>query len=690
MALFRTANIAFFFALTTGLAYCQSEAEGVDVKSLLKLTDHYSILVIVTHGVLLDIAVISAATLKNRSYYQKLHETAGLLMTILVLMETIVAGVRGIDLSGIMSSQFDAFTLLLFALEVAVGYRVQFIIKATKNGRSYGIEKLIHRLAGIVLFVLLKLKLLSLLKWVLRPDSFFWITVVFYFFASLLTYGYFFLFSDPNPKEEELAELYQKNDDRAYRLLLAAIHAEDAHSGEDGIRFSKLPSERNDQKDSDQEKADAIKWYLFGNKLCEMPDFPHSGGDFLISSADKRDITKAILGITSWVYFNKETKRIHLFRYIHGKKFKNAMRRACFGLYYQPIFNRRRLESRASSELDEERLRLMADSAFDRNYKKHKLYEHSAIQVFMAASFQLGNSEFYACFISKENESTTAYNCDLKHYWPRSLGKYLLTNFQVDGTKLSYFIRFLNPSYLRYRNQFLLSLDAELYAVHASLNTELLMRVLELEDQTGSETTSKYMSTVFHAAHDLRHQNFSLSEQLGFGLGYLTNSSQNYLLVAKNQGILPFIDLFELIFQKLLLYFHGRAAENDVFTSEYRLLFANKFKLSVYWVVDNSFIEAAKTLGLYHLQLLKVVQEKLGSPDAEIIGKVWVESQLLTDQPFDRLKKPLRKANKISDVLSVDTVEYDKVLISGTDGFITQLFEDAHISRRNFAKMVFV
>lgn len=688
MATFGTAGTAILLALTAGFVACQTAAESVEVKSLLMLTDHYSLLVIVTHGLLLDVAVISAATLKSRSYYQKLHETAGLLMTILVLVEAIIAGVRQISLSGVMSSRFDVFTLLLFAVEVAFGYRVQYIIRATKNGRSYGVEKLAHRLAGVALFVLLKLKFLSLLKWVLRPESFFWTTAVFYFFACLLVYGYFFLFSDPNPREAELALLYQKNDDRAYKVLLSAIHSEDVHSGEDGIRFSKLPSDQSGQRDSDQDKADSIRWYLFGNKLCEMPDFPHSGGDFLLTAAHRRDITKAILGITSWVYFNKETKQIHLFRYVHGKKFKNAMRRTCFGLYYLPIFNRR-LESRASSELDEERLRLMADSAFDRNYKKHKLYEHSAIQVFMAASFQLGNSDFYACFLSKENESSVAYHTDLKHYWPRSLGKYLLTNFQVDGAKLSYFIRFLNPSYLRYRNQFLLSLDAELYAVHASLNTDLLMRVLELEDQTGSETTSRYVSTVFHAAHDLRRQNFSMSEQLGFGLGYLTSSSQNYLLVAKNQGILPFIDLFELIFQKLLLYFHGRAAENEVFTSEYRLLFANKFKLSVYWVVDNSFIEAAKSLGLYHLQLLKVVQEKLGSPDAEIVGKVWVESQLVGES-FDRLKKPLRRAHKISDVFSLDTAEYDKVLISGTDGFITQLFEDAQISRKNFAKMVFV
>lgn len=670
---------------------CGSESlrhviERTDLPSLL---DHYTILVILTHGILVDAAVIIAMACKNRADYQRNHEVVGIFLVGLIFVESVIAGVRGIAMSSVLSPKFDVLTLICLVVQVIYGYKVQGIITAKKNGQSYDAQKYLHRFLGLLLFALLKIKLLNLLKLVLRSDSLFWLVLAAYFFLCLLVYGYFFLFSDPTPKERELGKLYERHDDRAYQNIRAQIVMGDFNPMETGPKTHRLSNDNLDKDDPDAARSAEIKWYLFGNKLCEAPSFPHSGGDFLISAANRKDITKTALGIASWVYYNKETKDVHLFRYAHGKKFKNEVRRSCFGLFSQPIFYRG-LEKSPSWQASNEDMRALLGAPHDRDYKRHKVYEHSGLQIFVSYSMQIAASEFYLAFIAKEGESTADYHVDLKGYWPAFIGKYFMANFQIDGIKIGNFIHFLSPNYLRFRNQALLNLDKELYEVHASVNTDLLMRVLELEDRKGSETTTRYCVSVLHSNHDLRKEKFNMSDYLGFGFGHLVKSSESHLLVVKNQGILPFIDFFELMFQKMLLYFHGRAAENEIFGNEYRLIFANKFRLSIYWYIDWEFAEAARSLGLYHLQLLKRVQEKLGSPDADLIGNVYIDSHQFDHETYDRLKRAPRRTHSISEVIATDPAEYDKILISGNDTFVTQMFGGAKISRRNFAKMVFI
>ena len=657
-------------------------------KNLMTIFDHYTIFLLVSHGLVVDLIIITVTSFKSRKTYWKMHERESIIMMIFMLFTSITAWLRKLDDSIVLSYHFDFVTLSLVVFTSISGYRVLNILGSRENGRPFWLEKKIHRIVSILLFILMKMKLAVILWVVIDKNTVFCLVLSLYVLVCLIVYGYFMLFSDPSPSEKVLQEKYKKHDSQIYKQVLHFLEHDEFNPVE-GNKNRRLRSEDIDVEDEQHNFNSSVnlQWYLYANKLCELPVFPHAGGNFLIPGIIHKDITKLALGISPMVYMNLVDGKIYFFKHTHGRVFKNEVKRSCFGVFSQKIF-KRKMERTFSFEIANDESRMLLGHPQDRDYKRHKVYEHSAYQLRIEHSIQVSGTEFNVSFIRKESENSSEYYIDLKSYWPKFLGKYVLSNFQIAGLQISAIVHFLNPNYLRFRNQFILNLDKEIYDMHAGLSTDLMNQTIELDDAKVL-TCSNFCVSVYHSSQDLKGELFAMSDYLGFGLGCLTKSCDSYLLVVKNQGILPFVDLFELIFQKTLFNIHGKNAQNEIFGGEYRLLFANKFTISVYWFLNWEFLEGAKSLGMYHLQIIKKLQNKFMNGDQNIIGKVWIEGSNFDEKRFDQIKKLGKKAKNINQILKLGGMDFDRVIVNGDDQFMRTIFEGSKISRTDFAKMIF-
>jgi hypothetical protein len=639
-------------------------------------------LVFISHGILVDAVVLVAATCKDKKWYQWVHLLTSYLLVALLFIECLITGIAGFGFAKTLQPSMDLFTLIILVSSKGTGHLVQRIIRAEVNGRTHHIHKRIHRATSIPIWVIFKAKFMVLMKLSAKEPQHFWLFALIYTFVCVVVYGYLFFFSDPDPKDNELSSHYKRHDGRRFRDILDSLRVHSARNvwanpSEEAVIDTPISIRR----------TVPVRWYLFGNRLCELPSFPHSGGNFLIEASVGKDITKEALGIYPWVYRNESTNKIHLFLHEHGKKFRNEIQRACFGILSVPVF-RRRLERSLSFDTDE-KVSLIANRSHDRDYKRHKMYEHMGHQITIGHSLAIPETVWHVLFISKEPESACDYVVDLKQSWPQLLGKYLLANFQLHGQHLCQHIRFLSPNYLRFRSKFLAKVDKEIYSEHLAANTKLLEQAAELKDVVSADHLSNFCVTVIQGSQDVKLDRFTMSDHLGFGLGWLTTASGEHVIVARNEGIVPFIDLFEMIFQKLMFYAQGKRAENEIFDAEYRHLFSESLKLHVYWEVSGDFLEAASTLGGYHLRLIKRVQERLRSPDTELIGRVWVAGKAeewVGDGVFEKSPFDVFNAHKVFDLVP----HPEKVFVSGSADFRTTLFHHKRIGPQHFDKFIFI
>lgn len=677
------------FVLSAVTALENIAANLINKGGYLSFLDHYTIFLLISHGILIDLTIITAIGCKGSKTYITSHEFEAIILTALIIIETLVGKIRGISFSWIMSFDFDMIVLISLILEIVYGYKVYNILTEKNNGQYYNYQKKVHSINSCLLLFMLKAKFITVLNDLIFDRLLFFLVLSVYFFLLAFTYSYFIILEPTSMKKANLDTYYTKHEDKIYKHIIETLKTHDFDPFELKNDIKYIKGSISVQDIEDLTRNSHIKWFLYGSRVVEIDEFPHPGGDFIISKINHLDITKFSMGILPFLYLNKKTRKIYLFKQAHGKHFDNYTYKNCFGHHFQPIFKIKKEHAPSIELMDLEHVFLL-QSSDNRNYKKRKMCNYSAFDVKIEKYIKIEKSEFYIGLISHEQQTTVKNFVDLTEYWLHFIGKYLMLSFQIGGVKMSSSLYFLNPNYQKLRNQFLKNLETEIYNLHIDFSTDLMKQMAEVEDSIKNIGESRFCVTFLHFDEIIKKEKFQMSDFMGFGIGSLTKSGDSFLFIVKNQGILPFIDLFELIFQKILFNLHGKNAENKIFGSEYALLFANSPKINIAWVLDEDFVDCAQTLGLYHLQLISKLQDEMTSEDQKIIQKVFIKCPEKYVQKYDKLNIVLGKFSKFNDILGTVFTEFDKIMISGDDQFVTDLFEDVHLSTKTFEKIVFL
>ena len=111
-------------------------------------------------------------------------------------------------------------------------------------------------------------------------------------------------------------------------------------------------------------------------------------------------------------------------------------------------------------------------------------------------------------------------------------------------------------------------------------------------------------------------KSLSINGPLGFGIGFNHKSTQCVLILARDEGILPFTDLFEFLGQRSLMEMTQMQIPHPVFGKEYLLDFANGMTINLYWEITQEFRDFAPLFGLASLEVIEgVAKEASGRPE---------------------------------------------------------------------------
>ncbi len=194
----------------------------------------------------------------------------------------------------------------------------------------------------------------------------------------------------------------------------------------------------------------------------------------------------------------------------------------------------------------------------------------------------------------------------------------------------------LNPNYLSFRNEFFEKINPKLAEYCSRFETDLLRKLKKLPDYEKDQYYSYYCTAVGYLDDSMIESNFFFKGPLGMGFAFNHLSSGNYLIIVKNEKISLFLDLFEILIQRIVLHLNSQKNIEWIFNSEYNLVFCNGLKIDLFWMIDGHFIKPCESIGLFHVQTLNFLQSKINGEKMKIIRKCIVQNDYI-DAKYDMI-----------------------------------------------------
>lgn len=199
-----------------------------------------------------------------------------------------------------------------------------------------------------------------------------------------------------------------------------------------------------------------------------------------------------------------------------------------------------------------------------------------------------------------------------------------------------------------------------------------MLEFAEIQDSSGEDYDSCYLCCVGQLPKIYWGMSFVLKPHLGLGLPIHSTSTQQYLFVIKNERMTSFLDLIEILSQRLLAQLIKK--EKWIFNQDYKFAFCNDTKMHFIWVIDQKFEESAKILGLWQINFLLYLQQFFSDSYNLILHKAVVMAETL-DPKFQFLEHKREDHEYIwTSVRECLKMKY-KVVVSGTKEFYTKFLQ---------------
>lgn len=629
----------------------------------------------------------------NRIYYCKYRKTnvtdhvfLSVFIVVVVYSNHIFKYVKGLQYSNRIDLQSLEIALLtLMGIQVTLGIVLVRYIHKSLRYRHLLVWRSIHQFNGLLILVLGKAKVVYLLYYYTRDlnnVAFALVTIAFFLFTFIIYAGYY-LYYFRNFNSEIL--LYGESTEVLYNDIRTCVETEEF------MHEQSFHSEMQGVKDSLNEKSTIFSescWVVFEDHLYDLKDFVHPGGNFVVKMCKGTDITKYVYGFSSLLVYDHDKKIYRIINYNHSFRTFNVFNRTCIGVFNKPpLFTEKAKSSQLRTSVS------LATNLLDSRYalQTEKLnYQHRETigMLFLPLkTFEIDfNRGLHLVLISKIAKNESPLYVDLNVYWIKMVGRYFLYSFKNSKKLLLYSTLSLNPTYLSLRNRYYKDMVPWMAEMDEAYKPDL---VKELEAVGESEDNNfnicRYCSVIGYYNNKKDFKSFNLKGPFGLGLNFTSSSSQSFLVIIDNEGLIPFLDFIEIITQKELIIdsYQNIRGNTWIFTNEYKLCYNNGIQFYVYWQISRSFAESAKVLGLTQLQKYRFMTKRCNVAKPVIID-VFIKNNTLDFGVYDQLKKLKSDFSfDLANIIKHSKLGDFKVIISGSKNFQKDFVEKKAFPKNN-------
>jgi hypothetical protein len=646
-----------------------------------------------TFGILIDIFMVNVIFHKLKVGYFRGHYCQALIIFIIHISNQIYLWVSGEEY---FENKFllliEIILLALFIGEFLTGIWVYSLCLHRYKFYSFYTIKAIHKGFGVLLYLVAKSKVGALVYFYCQLTA----RSVFYFvfigYSGLIIICYYFIYTHNLKRTHRKLLQFKQSDTKKYDEIMKSIECEEFLHNDSIKSFREFEIGFDDHSHLSTIFSN-VHWSAFEDKIFEIFEIDHSGGTFLVSWSNRKDITKYIHGLSALVVYEEGSGRYTFIKYKHSVTFRNYVHDNCLGKYIikdffkeESVRDNNEVFSRASINLFSTNINLLVNH---RQFTNINLYHFEFI---INEHIEIGPSELKIFLVSKMNPRSPLNLVNLDFYWTRVMGKYFMLEFANEEVHFLFGVMFLNPNYLSRRKLQLELICPEICNYESTISTPEINQLIMLSDSLTEENKSNFCPIVGRLLNIKDKTFFKMKGPLGFGLGFTPISSHSSLLVIKNEGIIPFVDFFEILFQKYMFELYPPESDSNLahLGEEYRGLFVNDFSVSIYWILEDQFLLCAETLGLYHLNLLILIQDKIKNPAHRIIKEVILSTHNFDEKKFRYFQQGVTPSRCIDDILATIVFTWDKIIVSGEEKFKEELFGASRMTKRQFTKVYFL
>lgn len=676
----------------------------------------HGLIFLIMFGIFINALIWNILFYREKVHYMRSHMCHGNSLWLIFTANQIVLYVYGLSyFNNRLMPIIEIALFVFFTIQFGMGIKIFMDVSQTKFFLDVKYKKRFHIIGAAIIYILGKVKVAMLFYYFLYDFSvgFFWVIGTVYLFVIFFAFTLYYLIYHKKSGTNYIHFFKKKKDKQLFKDLRQSIQQQEFFPNQSFENTNILDTSVDEIKLKRkvrsplanlfvEDKSDLfanIMWSIFEDKIFEIKDLPHSAGKFVISWCHQKDITRYIYGTSTLVMKDQSTKRFSFLKYKHSLFFRHYINKNCIGLLKAcPVFQNHERESKKTDLFLEHRRSLNLFS--EQIIKEHKESAEARLKHF-DFSQNITNSillfeDFGIYFIEtieKENQLGPKLSVDLNLYWIDVLGKYSLLDFADSYSTFLQPVFFLNPMYLKTRTVRLSQYHIDAFLMHERLKNFDYDFLMHHDDLDGRQN-SKYLIAVGRIEASKRLSNFNLIPSLGLNLGFSHNSCRKFVVIAADEGIIPFVDFLEVLFQKMLLLSIQRKPtkiENSgvwIFSRNCRLVFSNGLQLQFLLSCSSNFTKIMELLGFYHLHL---IQEFKNAVPETVIQSVTVFSDEIDHQkyPLFMIKKR-QKFYRIEDLLKDNVEEFDRIIVSGGDKLKTDLFLHSRLDDETWKKTIFL
>jgi hypothetical protein len=648
-------------------------------------------------GFLIDLILVVVLFTKHKRNYIKNHVFLATVLVILTLGNSIhllISENKFHENEAVLAA--DGLLIACFMLQILLGVLIRAQMRQKFEFSDFYVKRRVHRWNGLVIYCIGKIKLLYLAFYVSAnwtTQSFVLAVVV---YVSLLACLYAVLFARKRSAKTKVlkrapAEVQMKNEELLEDIIRSIDNYEFGHD-ETLKSVSSIYSTRHQSEPLHFKPSSKEKWFAFEDNVYRIPKIDHAGGNYFLKAALHSDMTFYMHGIKAFVVFDNRSQNFMLVKHKHSGQTDHFLVANHIGKFAKTsVFVDKNSQVPEQEANEKTCLNLFNKSQLSINVKDpNSLSRPSTLEFKIRPLSKMPAFGFVFGLVQKKDTDQANCYVDLKQYWVKMLGKYFMMEFGSGKKMFATPVLSLNPNFLRLKANFLAKVSEDLSEHFKLLMTPQMNSLIKITDNLEDPSYSNYMPIFLRMKPDYVGQDFNFSAPIGLGLGFTPYSTEKYLVLAKNDGIVPFIDFLEVLYQKCVLDLFKMEFKDWVFGSEYRLTFTNGLSFTFLWIIDDDFMEWAKSLGLGHLQNLMYVQSKLSDKSRCVIKEVWVDSADLDVRIYPSLKRTITHDMHIRKLLSVRNFDFDRILVSGDDKFKQQLFVGSHLTAEFLDRVQFI
>lgn len=502
------------------------------------------------------------------------------------------------------------------------------------------------------------------------------------FIVTLLTHALAYIvlrksvFTDAAPRPSYLIQTSPEKKE-VYLDLLKSIEQGEVHADSSGNSLIDVENNTGVQL----MKA-AIRWVIIEDKVFDVTDFRHPKGNYILKGIERKDVTKEMFGFKSYRFESNSRRFSKVLKHKHVPRTLTHLMNYCIGpLSICPLI----CSTSGNTDTLEE------DSAM--TFQLNNIMKQEGDRIGSTKEKYWQSESLYK--ISDQGSVIYAQKVERDHlvnlsvYWLYTFGKYFVVTFDNGRKDFMYALLSFIPIYVHKKFEYYQKLNLDLVteiklpssAVHGDLKDlhNVMLQGLDRDQRQALETSSEIRSCHLPLywqsnmnSKKLKDTSFQLLGPIGMGLGFDGSCSSKVLLIAKDEGILPFVDFFEFLSQKALIELTG--VSHPVFTNEYLYAYSNEPEFSLYWEISDEYWPTAEALALSSLHTLNITYRRDSTNKVKKLVKLITISSMLTVSQNNIVLTVTNDNRDFNDIQRLNgDKKFENYVLAGSDAFVNHI-----------------